>query len=192
LAFAEDRTSLRHFVLNERKFKRQDFYQYSNNTIIILFVKQYRNDNTAIHRSSAVSGGLALKSDVTLILTWEKSLTTSVAWRHGKTIVVYCELLDMLVANIWYQLMQIIWPIYLPSSSRIQLLVLVRATCSITWFQMCFTDLEQWCSQTCWLGWSQTRIPGFAHEFKQIFMKWRCFVTIRGGSRGGDWGDRPP
>jgi len=34
-----------------------------------------------------------------------------------KKIVIDCELLDMFVANIWYQLMQII--IYLPSSSWI-------------------------------------------------------------------------
>jgi len=34
-------------------------YQYSNNTII-LFVSQYNNCNIAFHRSSAVSGGLAL------------------------------------------------------------------------------------------------------------------------------------
>ena len=38
-------------------------------------------------------------------------------------------MLDTLVANIWYQLMQIINYIYLPSSSWIQLLVLMRATC---------------------------------------------------------------
>ena len=36
-----------------------DCYQYSNNTII-LFTTRYKNDNTAFHRSSAVSGGRAL------------------------------------------------------------------------------------------------------------------------------------
>jgi len=46
-------------------------YQYSNNTII-LFVKQYKNDNVAIHRISAVSGGLAFEFDVTAILNCEK------------------------------------------------------------------------------------------------------------------------
>ena len=46
---------------------------------------------------------------------------------HEKTFVIDCEMLDMLVASIWHQLMQIIT--YLPSSSWIQLLVLVRASC---------------------------------------------------------------
>jgi len=36
---------------------RQDSYQYSKSTIRLLAV-QYKNDNTAFHRSSAVSGGL--------------------------------------------------------------------------------------------------------------------------------------
>jgi len=36
-----------------------DSYQYSNNTVI-LYAAQCKNDNTAFHRSSAVSGGLAL------------------------------------------------------------------------------------------------------------------------------------
>ena len=39
-------------------------YQYSNNTIIS-FVMQYKYDNTAFHRSSAVFVALASKSDVT-------------------------------------------------------------------------------------------------------------------------------
>ena len=33
-------------------------YQHSNNTII-LFATQHENDNAAVHRSPAVSGGLA-------------------------------------------------------------------------------------------------------------------------------------
>jgi len=45
---------------------------------------------------------------------------------HEKTFVIDCELLDMLVANIWHQLMQIITYLL---SSWIQLLVLLRATC---------------------------------------------------------------
>jgi len=35
-----------------------DFYQHSNNTII-LFATQNKNDNTAVHRTPAMSGGLA-------------------------------------------------------------------------------------------------------------------------------------
>jgi len=48
-----------------------DSYQYSNNTTI-LFITQYKNDNNAFHRSSAVSGGLALESDVKAVLNCEK------------------------------------------------------------------------------------------------------------------------
>jgi len=79
------------------------------------------------------------------------------------------ELLDMLVANISYQLMQII--VYLPSSYWIQLLVLTRATCSNGLKCILLKDLEQWCSQTLLLGCSKTRMPRFALEFKEIFIK---------------------
>ena len=44
---------------------------YNNNTII-LFITQYKNDNTAFHRSSAVSAALALKPDVMAVLNCEK------------------------------------------------------------------------------------------------------------------------
>jgi len=37
-----------------------------------MFVMQYKNNNTAFHRSSAVSVALALKSDVTAVLNCEK------------------------------------------------------------------------------------------------------------------------
>jgi len=37
-----------------------------------MFVTQYQNDNIAFHLSSAVSGGLALESDVTADLYCEK------------------------------------------------------------------------------------------------------------------------
>ena len=91
-----------------------------------------------------MSGSLALEPDVTVILNCKKLLITSLASRHEKTFVKDCELLDMLGGNIWYQLMQII--VYLLFCSWIQLLVLVRAISSIGF--KCFTDLEQWCSQT--------------------------------------------
>ena len=64
---------LRDLLWNERKCKRQNSYQCSNNTII-LFVRQYKNDNDGFHRSSAVSVALALKSDVTVILSCEKPI----------------------------------------------------------------------------------------------------------------------
>jgi len=60
-----------------------------------LLVKQCQDDNAAICRSSAVSGGLALESDVTVILNCEKLLITSLGSRHEKTFVKDCELLDM-------------------------------------------------------------------------------------------------
>jgi len=47
------------FTSKRARMQMSRFYQYRNNTII-LFVTQYKNDNTAFHRSSAVSGGLAL------------------------------------------------------------------------------------------------------------------------------------
>jgi len=37
-----------------------------------LLVTQCKNDNTAFLRRSAVSGRLALESDVTVVLNWEK------------------------------------------------------------------------------------------------------------------------
>jgi len=43
----------------------------SNNTIM-LFVMEYKNDNTTFHRSSAVSVALALKFEVTGVLHCEK------------------------------------------------------------------------------------------------------------------------
>ena len=46
-------------IENEFDIPGLDSYQYSNNTII-LFATQYKNDNPAFHRGSAVSGGLAL------------------------------------------------------------------------------------------------------------------------------------
>jgi len=53
-------------TLKRAEMQRSGNCQYSNNTII-LFVTQYKNDNTAFNRSSAVfvSGGLALEFDVT-------------------------------------------------------------------------------------------------------------------------------
>jgi len=39
---------------------------------IMLFVMQYKNDDTAFQRSSVAFGGLLLKSDVTVILNCKK------------------------------------------------------------------------------------------------------------------------
>jgi len=85
-----------------------------------------------------VSGSLALESDVTVILNCEKLLITSLASSYEKNFVKDCELLDIFVGYIWYQLMQII--VYLPFSSWIQFLVLVRTICSNGF--KCFTDSE--------------------------------------------------
>jgi len=51
-------TKLHNLLWNERKCKRLESYQYSKNTIIS-FTTQYKNDNIAFHRISAVSGSLA-------------------------------------------------------------------------------------------------------------------------------------
>jgi len=97
--------------------------------------------------------------------------TMSREWKGGdgtKKFEKHCDRLwavGMLVANIWYQLMQII--VYLPSFSWIQLLVLMRATRSNGFQCALQKDLEQWCSQTFWLGWSKTRMPRFAHELNK-------------------------
>ena len=47
------------FTLKRVKMQTSTFHQHRNNTII-LFATQYKNDNTAFHRSSAMSGGFAL------------------------------------------------------------------------------------------------------------------------------------
>jgi len=39
-----------------------------------MFVTQCKNDNTAFHRSSAVSGDFALESDVTPVLDCKKTI----------------------------------------------------------------------------------------------------------------------
>jgi len=116
-----------------------------------LFVTQRKNRNTAFHRGFAVSVGLALESDVTAVLNCEKLVDKFACLKARKKL---CDrLLDMfmLVANTWYRLLQIIT--YLPSSSSIQLLVLVRATCVNGFKRSLQEDLEQWCSQTFWLEW---------------------------------------
>ena len=64
------------------------------------------------------------------------------------------------------------------AASWIQLLVLVRATYCNGFKRYLRKGLEQWCSQTFWFGWSKTRIPRFAHKFKDIFINWRHFGTI--------------
>ena len=75
---------------------------------------QYKNDNTAFLWRSVVSG-LMLEFDITAVLNCEKLIDNFVCLNARKHFVIDCELLDMLVANIWYQLMQII--IYTHSSS---------------------------------------------------------------------------
>ena len=93
---------------------------------------------------TAVSVGLALESDVTTALICEKLIDNFAYLKARKKL--WDRLLDMLVANIWYRLMQIIT--YLPSSSWIQLLVLVRATCGNGFKCALQNVIEQWCSQT--------------------------------------------
>ena len=93
---------------------------------------------------TAVSAGLALESDVTAVLNCEKLIDNFAYLKARKKL--WDRLLDMLVANIWYRLMQIIT--YLPSSSWIQLLVLVRATCGNDFKCALQNVIEQWCSQT--------------------------------------------
>jgi len=45
----------------------------------MLFVTQYKNDNIAFHRTSAVSGSLALEFNGTALLTAKNMLITSLA-----------------------------------------------------------------------------------------------------------------
>jgi len=52
-------------------------YQYSNNTII-LFATQHMDDNTAFHRSSTVSGGLAL---LRAFFQWNIEHQVSAVWK---------------------------------------------------------------------------------------------------------------
>jgi len=73
---------------------------------------QYNNDIATFDRSSVVSVALALKFDVTGVLNCEKLIGNFAAWRHEKKLCDRLSLLDMLVANIWYLLMQTI--MYLP------------------------------------------------------------------------------
>jgi len=75
---------------------------------------QYKNDNTAFLRKSAESGGPALESDVMAALNCEKRIDNFACLKARKNFVIDCELLQMLMANIWHQLMQII--IYLSTS----------------------------------------------------------------------------
>jgi len=120
-----------------------------------------------------VSGSLALESDVAAILTCEK-LVTSPAWRHEKTFVKGCELLDILVASIWMQTL-----IYLPSSSWIQLLVLVRATCCNA-FKCALTKLLTAVVQPDILigGIKNTDTSLCSWINNEVFTKWRYFATI--------------
>jgi len=68
---------------------------------------QYKNSNTAFHRSSAVSVALGLKSDVTAVLNCEK-IDNFACLKARKNLFDRLSLLDMLVASIWYRLMLII------------------------------------------------------------------------------------
>jgi len=74
----------------------QDSYQYTNNTIA-LFVTQF-----CVRIWCYGSPNL-------------RNIYNFACLKAQKKFVIDCELLDMLVTNIWNQLMQII--IYLPSSS---------------------------------------------------------------------------
>ena len=88
LKFGQLRRGITHNLLwNERKCKRQDSYQCCNN-MIIFFVTQYQNDNTAFHRSSSMSGGLASKSDVKAVLN-SKKINDNLACRKARNKLVY-------------------------------------------------------------------------------------------------------
>jgi len=69
------------------------------------------------------------------------------------------------MANMWYRLMQIM--IYLPSSSRIQLLVLVITVSKV----LCRKAQSNGVARH--FDWSDknTQIPRFGNEFKEIFIK---------------------
>jgi len=91
---------------------------------------------------SAVSVGHALESYVTAVRNCEKLIDNFACLKARKKL----RLLDMLAANILHRSMQIIT--YLPSSSWIQVIVLVRATC-VNGFKCALQKvIEQWCSQT--------------------------------------------
>jgi len=75
----------------------------------ILFVKQYKNDNTTFHLSSAVAVVLALKFDVTGVLNCEKLIDNFAclkAWKKNFVIDCHCWIC-------WWQIFGICWCRYL-------------------------------------------------------------------------------
>jgi len=146
---------------------------------------QYKNDNTTFHRSFAVSVALALKFDVTGVLNCEKLIDNFACLKAWKKLCDKSSLLDMLVANIWYLVMQII--IYLPH--------LHGYNCLYLWVLPAGTEF---------MGGQGGHVPSqlldifcpLQHFVKKsnVFVQiswlhycWKCFPSIKSGNKWKKW-----